>query len=280
MIVGHEHVLEHHLAVVHEAAAERLVAARHREALGLARHQERRRALQHADFRIGVGIDDVKPGVVAVGDELLAAVDHPAAVRLDRLGVHRRFRHVIGQPAVGGAARLGQAMRQEELRVLDQPLEPFFLQMARRELAQQHRHLPVLHQLVGEPGIAARDLLRDHGEGLDLGARFELDAAEFLGHAQGADADLLGLLQDARRQPVFRLHRPFALPILADEGQDHLIDKIAAALPHHPLFLGQSPVVHVHNPLLPCPGGCPALPRFDIDPLCGLIPRGARSRTP
>ncbi len=38
--------------------------------------------------------------------------------------------------------------------------------MARREVAQQHRHLPVLHQLVGETGVAARDLLRDQGEGL------------------------------------------------------------------------------------------------------------------
>ena len=151
MIVRHEHVLEHHLAVVHEAAAERLVAARDREALGLARHQERRRALQHADFRIGVGVDHVEAGVVAVGDELLAAVDHPAAIGLDRLGLHRRFRHVVGQPAVGGAARLGQAMRHQELRLGHQPLEPFFLQMLRRELAQQHRHFPVLHHLVGKP---------------------------------------------------------------------------------------------------------------------------------
>ena len=65
-------------------------------------------------------------------------------------GLHRGFRHVVGQPAVGGAARLGQAMRQQELRILDEPLEPLLLQMARREVAQQHRHLPVLHQLVGE----------------------------------------------------------------------------------------------------------------------------------
>src|SRR5262245_35292172 len=69
MVVGHQHVLEHQLAVVHEAAAHGLVAARDREPLGLARHQEARRALQHADLGIGVGVDHVEPGVVAVGDE-------------------------------------------------------------------------------------------------------------------------------------------------------------------------------------------------------------------
>ena len=150
MIVRHEHVLEHQLAVVHEAAAERLVATSHREPLGVARHQERRRALHHADLRIGVGIDDVEPGVVTVGDELLAAVDHPAAVCLGRLGLHRRFRHVVRQPAVGGAARFGQTMRQQKLRVFDQPLEPFLLQMPRRQLPQQHGDFPVLYQLVGQ----------------------------------------------------------------------------------------------------------------------------------
>ena len=151
MIVGNEHVLEHHLAVVHETTAERLIAARHRKALGLARHQKRRGALQHADLRVRVGVDDIKAGVVAVGDELLAAVDDPAAVRLHRFGLHGRFRHVVGQPAIRGAARLGQAVCHQELRVGDQPREPFFLQMLGRKLSQQNRHFPVLHQLVGEP---------------------------------------------------------------------------------------------------------------------------------
>ncbi len=236
VIVRHEHVLEHHFAVVHETAAERLVAACDREPFGFARHQERRGALQHADLGIAIGVDHVEAGVVAVGDELLAAVDHPAASRLHGLGLHRRFRHVVRQPAVGGAARLGQAMRHQELRLRDQALEPFLLQMLGRELAQQHRHFPILHHLVGQAGIAARDFLGDQGESFYFRALLEFDAAELLRHAQGADADLLGLFQDADRQPVLRHHRPFALPILLDEGQHHLIDEIAAALPHHPLF--------------------------------------------
>ena len=86
-------------------------------------------------------------------------------------------------------------MRHQELRLGDQALEPFLLQMLGRELAQQHRHFPVLHHLVGKAGIAARDLFRNHGEGLDLGALLQLDAAVFLRHAERADADLLGALR-------------------------------------------------------------------------------------
>ena len=40
MVFRHAHVLEHELAVVHEAAAERLVAARDRQPRRVARHQE------------------------------------------------------------------------------------------------------------------------------------------------------------------------------------------------------------------------------------------------
>ena len=57
MIVRHAHVLEHHLAVVHEAAAERLVAARDGEALGLARHEEDEVPCSMPTLRIGVGVD-------------------------------------------------------------------------------------------------------------------------------------------------------------------------------------------------------------------------------
>ena len=196
MIRRHAHVLEHQFAIVHETAADGLVAARDGESRRAARHQKTRRALHHADLRIGVGVDHEEAGVVAVGDELLAAVDHPFAVLLHRARLHRGFRHVVGQPAVGGAARLGQAMREQKLRVVDQPLEPFFLQMPRRQVAQQHRDLPVLHQLVGEPGIAARDLLGDQREGLHFARPVELDAAELLRHAERADADLLGAFED------------------------------------------------------------------------------------
>ena len=122
-------------------------------------------------------------------------ITHSLAL-LHGAGVHRGFRHVVGQPAVGGAARLGQAMREQELRVLDDAREPALLQVARREVAQQHRDLPDLHQLVGEPGIAARDLLGDEREGLHLGRLVELDAAELLRHAERADADLVGAFED------------------------------------------------------------------------------------
>ena len=158
---------------------------------------------------------------------------------LHRAGLHGGFRHVVGQPAVGGAARLGEAMGEQKLRIVDQPLEPFFLQVPRRQVAQQHRDFPVLHELVGEAGIAARDFLGDERKGLHLARPVELDAAELFRHAEGADADLLGALQNFRRQPFVRVHRPFALPVAANEGNDDFVDEIAAALPHQPLFFGK-----------------------------------------
>ena len=90
-------------------------------------------------------------------------------------------------------------MRQQELRVVDEPLEPFFLQVARRQIAQQHRDLPVLNELVGETGIAARNLFGDQRERLHFAGAVKLDAAEFFRHAKRADAHFFRALQDFPR---------------------------------------------------------------------------------
>ena len=110
----------------------------------------------------------------------------------------------------------------------DQALEPLLLQVTRRQVAQQDRHLPVLHQLVGETGIAARDLLGDQREGPHLAPGIELDPAELLRHPERANADPVGSLEDLGRQPGIRIHVPLALPARADERGDHLVDEIAA----------------------------------------------------
>src|SRR5262249_7287797 len=99
---------------------------------------------------------------------------------------------------------------------------------------------PVLHQLVSKSGVAARDLLGDKREGAYLAVALELDAAELLGHPERADADLVGTFKDFRWEARLWIHVPFALPIGADEGGDDLVDKIAAALPHQPLFFGEA----------------------------------------
>ena len=130
-------------------------------------------------------------------------------------------------------------MREQELRVFDDAREPALLQMTRREIAQQHRDLPDLHQLVGEPRVPARDFLRYDREGLRLGRLVELEAAELLRHAERADADLLRPFEDFRRQSGLRAHVPFALPVAADERDHDVVDEVAAALPHHALLFGQ-----------------------------------------
>ena len=130
-------------------------------------------------------------------------------------------------------------MGQQELRVFHQPLEPFFLKMLRRDVAQQHRDLPVLHELVGQSRIAAGNFFGDQREGLHLGLRIKLHPAEFLGYAQRADADAFGALEDFLRQPVFRRHQPFVLPVRAHERDDDVVNERAAAIAHHALFFGE-----------------------------------------
>ncbi len=134
-----------------------------------------------------------------------------------------------------------------KLGVADQAREPAFLQMARREIAQQHGDLPVLHQLVGQTGIAARDLFGDDREGLHFARRIELHAAEFFRDAESADADAVGRLEDLARQALVRLHQPLALPVGADEWDDIVVHKSAAALPHQPLLFRQPAINHVHD---------------------------------
>src|SRR5919198_3060174 len=112
MVGRYAAVLEHELAVIHEASAHRLVAARDGKPRRSARHEKARGALKHADRWIGVGVNDEKACVVAVADELLAAVAHPFAVLAHGAGVHRRLRYVVRKPPVGGAARLGEAVRE------------------------------------------------------------------------------------------------------------------------------------------------------------------------
>ncbi|MNT48649.1 hypothetical protein D3C72_1854410 [compost metagenome] len=155
------------------------------------------------------------------------------------LGVHGRLRNIVGQPTIGRAARLGQAMGQEKLRVGQQPRKPLVLQMLRGEFAQKDRHFPVLHELVGKTGIPTGDLLGDEREGSDFGVVLKIDAAIGLRHAKRANADGLGALQDGPRQPFARAHVPFALPVRADEGGHGVVDEGAAAVAHQSLFLGQ-----------------------------------------
>ncbi len=244
MVLRHRAVLEHDLAVVHEAAAEGLVAARHREARRVARHQEARRSLGHAGARLGGGVYHVELRVPGIGDELLAAVDHPLVALQFRPGVHHRFRHVVGQPAVGGAARLGQAMRQQEGRVLHHLREPSFLQVAWRDVAKQHRDLPDLHHFLRQAAVATGDFLGDHGEGLRLGLGVERRAAELLRDAERADADVVGDFQDLARQARIGIHVPFRLPVLARERNHVLVRELAGDVPHHAGILGQPAVYH------------------------------------
>ena len=76
------------------------------------------------------------------------------------------------------------------------------------------------------------------------------------------------------RQPFLRHHRPFFLPILLDVRQHHVVDEIAAALPHHLLLFGQTAIVHVIFSL-PGPRRLPGASRLGYWADYDLFPRGA-----
>jgi hypothetical protein len=88
-------------------------------------------------------------------------------------------------------------------------------------------------------------------ESLCFRFRIQRGAAKFLWNAQGADADLIGDFQYPARQPLFRFHIPFGLPVLAREWNDVLVSELPGDIPHHAGFLGQSAFVreHLRNPL-------------------------------
>jgi hypothetical protein len=171
----------------------------------------------------------------------------PLIVQWPCPGVHARLRHVVRQPPVGGAARLGEAMGHQELRLGQVAGKPFILQMLRGKRTQQHGDLPVLHQLVGQPGVTACEFGRDDREGLCLGGRVQPDPAVPGWHSQATQAGLVGLGQDLGWQPAGRVEPPFPFPVGGDEGPHHLVDVAPAGVPHQALLVRQVPVRDLTN---------------------------------
>ena len=88
--VGHEAVLEDELRVVRKALAHLVVHAADLETLKPAINDEAGRAVEERLVQRGLGEQQVDAGAIAVGDEMLHAVDAPTAVDLLGLRVKRR----------------------------------------------------------------------------------------------------------------------------------------------------------------------------------------------
>jgi len=123
--------------------------------------------------------------------------------------------------------------------------EPDVLQVRRGEGTQQDRDLPVLDQLVGEPGVAPRDLGRDDREGLRLRRRVQPDAAVAVRDTQAPQPRPVRFGEDLGRQALIRVEPPLPFPIRGDERPDDLIHIAPAGLPHQALLLGKIPVRHL-----------------------------------
>ena len=102
LVLGHLDVVEHQLAGVAATHAELVELLRDREALHAFFDQERGDAAG-AEFRLGLGVDDQRVGVRAVGDPELAAVEQVVAALVLGLELHRDH--------VAAGARLAHGQR-------------------------------------------------------------------------------------------------------------------------------------------------------------------------
>src|SRR5450631_4516613 len=100
VLFGNGAVPEHDGARVGGADAELVLELLGREAAGVGGHDEGGKAFL-AEVRIGYGEDDRDPGALAVGDELLVAVQHPAPILQ-----HRARPEIVG---LASRLRLGEA---------------------------------------------------------------------------------------------------------------------------------------------------------------------------
>ena len=157
------------------------------------------------DRRVGVRVHHEERRVVAIADELLAAVDHPLlALRAPRAyasPLPARCRAASGRKrraARSGSARAGTSDRPRGAGTIAPA------GAAARTLRSKTDTFQFWTSLSASPESPRAISSAMQGEGLHLGRRIELHAAELLGHAERADADTVGLLEDLARQPLVR----------------------------------------------------------------------------
>ena len=154
-------------------------------------------------------------------------------------------------------------MREQELRVRDDAREPALLQMARREVAQQHGDFPHLHQLVGEsesPRAISSAMMAKVATSVALSSSTPPNSSG----TPSVRMPTLSAPARIRRQARFRHHAPFALPVAADERDHHVVDEIAAAFAASAVALrtgrarsSPSPFHRNRHPLSPAPPADP-----------------------
>ena len=126
--------------------------------------------------------------------------------------------------------------------------EPVLLEVLWSELGDEHRDLPVLDQLVGEPRLASRNLGRYQRQRLGLGRRVERNPPVLLGNPESPQPRGIRLLEDVWREAVQRVHLPFTHAILLNERNNDVVDVPTGGVTHHPLFARQVPVLEIHLP--------------------------------
>jgi len=103
-------------------------------------------------------------------------------------------------------------MREQESRLLHDAREPELLQVARRDVPEQHRDLPDLHQLVGKPE-SPRAISSEMRAKVCTSCAGSSGTPPNSSGTPECGSDLVGLLEDSARQARIRVHQPLALPV-------------------------------------------------------------------
>ena len=193
-----------------------------------------------SSLRARAGGDDVGARLAGVGDEPLAAVDDPLALRVGRpfgpaLAVGPSKRAVVLRPAgVGAGARLGEAVRADDLAARHRDEVAVLLLLGAREVQRAAAERRVRRDDQPERAPDAPDLLdRDR-----VGERVHAGAALVLGDRDAEPAHLAEPPDDLDRELVLAL-------VLLDDRRDLLLHEVADRRPEQLVLRGE---VQVHRP--------------------------------
>ena len=254
VLVRNVHILQDHVGDLGGADAHLVLHLAHGEAGGALFHHEGGHALG-AKSGVGQGVDHGEVGQRAVGVEALGAIDHPAAVLLDR--------HSLLTGGIGAGAVLGQAEGADLL-------------------AEGDGSQILLLDLVGGGGVGdAAAVQRGHDResdaegGIDLGDL--LHGQDVAGVRAGGAADLLavGQAEDAglAELPEGLQGELTGLVSLPHVGEELLLGKLPGHLLNHLLLMSEREI-HRSYILSRVPGWFPAAVRLilrSVSKICQIV---------
>ncbi len=174
---------------------------------------------------VGLGVDGVVVGVLAVGDEALGAVDHPLVALAGGGGLHPTH--------VRAGVRLGQAEGGEQRRLASRPRYSFF-SSSEAASSDRRRGQAVARERGADPRAAPGDLFLDQ-RAVEVA---ESGTAVFGGEVAVHQPQLPGLFDDVLRPGAVAV-------VLPGDGPDLLLREVVRHLAHALLLVGEREINHL-----------------------------------